>query len=414
MNASVKSMRARMRPLKHRFASLRRQWWALTARSPDANAVERNLNLLDPWIIQNPYPYYEVLRKQSSVHFLKQQGIWLVLDYEDVAGALKQPQVFSNSPRHYLDPFLVGADPPEHTRARQYVTPNFSNKELSNLNGYIEESACRLLAQALCKQPHFDIVSDFAIPLAEFAFARMLGLTDDAITTLRQAAASKAYDAEYFQKVELFFSDYLSIVHGKDGENLCTRLVSRSETSSFTKKDIAGMLAFHWAAATATTRMVISTCTHILLQNGDLFSELRNNQELLPQFIEEALRFDSPTQTIWRRTVEKTALAGVSIPANAEVRLCLGAANRDPKHYENPDQFLLHRNPKDHLAFGAGPHYCLGAGLTRSETLIALRVLIEKCPGLKLANTGHAIHYEAHADSRALKSLPVVAEAQAH
>ncbi len=409
MKALAKSIVGRVRALEPRIAGMRRQFWTMTASSPDVNDLVRNLNFLDPWIIKNPYPYYEILRRRGSVHFLEQQKAWFVLDYDDVVSIMKQPQVFSNCPRSTLDPVLLGADPPQHTQTRQFMSPHFSPRDLSKLNDYIEESANKLVDEAL-KKPYFDIVSDFAIPLTEFAIARLLGLNgEDVVLARRAAAAGKKYEADYFESINRFFADYLNTVKGDEEGDMCARLVSASQSNAYSKRDIVGLLSLLWAAATASTRMLMSTSTNILLDNPELFSNIKDNQDLLPQYIEESLRFDSPTQTIWRRSVQETTVAGVAIPANAEIKLCLGAANRDPKHYDNPDKFLLERNPKDHLAFGYGPHYCMGAGLTRMETLTALKVLINRCPDLRRAKPGQSVKYDALEDSRALKSLLVMA-----
>jgi len=385
-----------------------RQTSAFIQTQPEITAA--NFNLHSPDVLQNPYPFYEALRAKGSVHFLEQHGFWLVLDYDDVASALKQPHIFSSKPALGLDAVLLGAEPQEHARARQLLSPYFSMQAMTKLTGYVESSVKNLLDEA-SRKTEFDVVSELAIPLTENVIAHLLGLDEEDVAVLRQRVGANKYQLNYYQTLEEFFADYLKEIEKKSDDNFCNQLLRRGNgNDKFIKEEAASLMKLLWVAGTTTTSMLISTSVFLLLHHPQVMFEIQNDMSFLPLFIEESLRHDAPEQTAWRTTTTETEIAGVKIPKDAEVRLCLAAANRDPKHYTNSESLILKRNPKDHLAFGLGHHYCLGATLARLEARVALEAMLTRFSTLRPMQRINEVRYVQSLHFRALEKLIVTAE----
>ncbi|MCA1632271.1 MAG: cytochrome P450 [Acidobacteria bacterium] len=173
--------------------------------------------------------------------------------------------------------------------------------------------------------------------------------------------------------------------------------------------EIASVLKLLWDAGTVTTSMLIATSALLLLRHPRIKAEAQRNLRVLPTFIDEALRFEAPDQLASRVTREDVELSGVVIPAGANVKLCLGAANRDPEHFTEPESLSLQRNPNPHLASSAGPHYCLGAFLARMEARVALETLLTVWPNFTAARPLSTVSYVESIQFRALKYLFVKA-----
>jgi len=351
-----------------------------------------NFNLYSQGVLQNPYPFYEALRKKSSVHYLKQHGFWVVLDYDDVASALKQPHLFSSKPAIGLDAVLLGAEPQAHVPARRLLSPYFSTQAMKNLTDYAECSVNNLLDEA-GRKSEFDMVGEFAIPLTEDIIAHLLGLNSEDVMDLREHIGVNKYQLNYFQTLEEFFTNYLDKVEQKTAGNFCNRLLQGNGDDRFTKEELASLMKLLWVAGTTTTSMLISTSAFFLLHHPQVMFEIRSDINLLPQVIEESLRLDAPEQTAWRTTTMDVEIGGIKMPKDAEVRLCLAAANRDPKHYLTPECLILGRNPKDHLAFGLGHHFCLGAMLARLEARVALEAILTRFATLRAVQKINKVRY---------------------
>jgi cytochrome P450 len=301
---------------------------------------------------------------------------------------------------------LIGKDAPDHTVIRQALLPHFSMRGLSDIGAYIEQCAQDLLKPAISRN-EFDIVKEFAMPLADLVMGHVLGLTVEEVNSLQRSIDSNRYQPSYFSSLERFFSDYAKTRDGKSEDHFLQRLVHAAGTKELGEAEIVSLLKLLWIGGTTTTSALISTSVQIFLYHHAVAYEIQNDSDLVPQFVEEALRFDPPEQMVARVTLQETQVAGCSIPLNAQVRLCLGAANRDPKHYMNPDLFILSRNPKDHLAFGAGAHYCLGAVLGRLEAQIALKTLLQLCPRVRASQPAQSAPYIQSDQFRALEKLMV-------
>jgi cytochrome P450 len=165
------------------------------------------------------------------------------------------------------------------------------------------------------------------------------------------------------------------------------------------------LIRFILLAATDTTRTLIGNATLALLKNQDQLEILRENRELMPSAVEEALRYEAPAPLAERRTTQEVEIDGITIPAKAFVCLMIGSANRDPEVFEDPDRFLITRDASRHLSFGDGPHYCLGAQLTRMETAAALEGLFFQTKKVKALESLDSVRYIASSKLRGLTAL---------
>ncbi len=366
----------------------------------------KTFDMFSDAVVQNPYPFYESLRARGSAHYLAKHGFWLVLDYDDVSACLNKPSQFSSEPAKGLDAVLLGADPASHLETRRALAPHFSPQGLASLTDYIESCAAKLLDEAV-KDNEFDVVADYSVPLVEMVIARILGLSDEHLQAVRQCIGKSRHELSYVPELGELFTNLLSNWQDFPDESFA-KLMLKCESVKFTVAEVASLMRLLWIAGTTTTGFLISSAANVLLHHRAVMAEVRENPELLPELIEEVLRFETPEQTVWRLSLADETFAGVVIPAQSQIRFCVGAANRDPKHYRNAEMFVLGRDSRDHLAFGAGPHYCLGAALSRLESRIALKVLLNKFPSLQAKESFESLRYSQSEHFRAIASLRVL------
>lgn len=353
-------------------------------------------------IIKNPYKIYTDLGEKSSVHFLEKHGFWLVLNYDDVANGLKQTNLFTNLLGRELDSVLVGADAESHQRVRTMLNPFFSNQAIKKLEDFTQKKSLELLEKAK-KDESFEIVNEYSIPLTESVIAHLLGLTDNELEFLSNELKSQKYQLGYYDLLTEFFTKHLE--QKKLGDDLLSNLINEKKLST---TEIISLAKLFWVAGTTTTSMMISNAIFQLLKFPPIRQKVQNDFNLIPTFIEESLRLESPEQMAWRVANEDVEIGGVKIAKDAQIRFCLGAANRDANHFANPNEFRLDRIQKDHLAFAGGAHYCLGASLARMEARIALESLFTELPNFKESEDLNSIKFVKSYHFRAIESLQIM------
>lgn len=385
-------MIARLRRLLGRLAPGRRP-------APGAGGVD----LSSPAVMRDPYPHYAALRRAGSVHFLPAHGFWLVLGYDDVLHALKNPQHFSSARAPVrFDPYLNEVDPPAHTRARRAVAPFFSTAAIQALEGYTRSCARELLERGR-GAAEFDLVDGYAEPVTERVVGRLLGMEHGDTEALRRRLAPfrRPLDPELFRLLEESLRGHLERSPGGP-------LLRGEGEGALSPDEAVGLAKLLWVAGTTTTSRLIATTALQLLRHPALRAEVLADPARVPAFVDEAVRLDAPEQMLWRVAQEGAELSGTRIPAGAEVRLCVAAANRDPAHFPDPDAFTPGRVPNPHLSFGAGPHFCPGTRLARMQARVAVEVLLEEWPDYAAARPLAALSYGESFDYRALTALPVV------
>lgn len=307
-----------------------------------------------------PFPAFERLRRSGDVHFLPRHGHWILLGHDVVKEALARPETFSSSPQDQVDAVLLGADPPRHAAARRLIARFLTAAAITELAAHARRDAAGLV------RPAFDLVADFAVPLARTAAARLVGLEDHEIAAILTApdislpaTALTAQSRALLMRSRLF-GDLLREGEGQIDETAASSLVR--------------LLC---RAATETTERLIVRTGAAYLGQPELRGQVDRDPGAMAAFIEEVARLFPPEPNVVRRTTRTATLAGVPIPAGAHVFLSLLAANRDPKRFAHPQQLRLDRGRNVHLAFSGGPHQCIGAGLGRQLTAAAMACLAE-------------------------------------
>lgn len=360
-----------------------------------------DMNALDARFLDYPFPTYARLREESPVH-RNGDGSFLVTCYDEVAAVLNGDSMSSDKKiplagvfgpdapiyEHHAN-VMVFLDPPDHPRVRGLVAHAFRTRALALWGPRIERVVDDLLAEALTGGS-MDLIRDFAYLLPLTVVGEMLGVpTDDrerfrtwgaAVTASLEPNPSAQVIAEANSTVD-DFKGYLGELADRrrrePGDDLMSILVSAEEDgATLSEAELLHNAAFVLNAGHETTSNLIGSGIDALFRHPDQLELLRSRPELVDSAVEEMLRYDSPNQIGGRLALRDVTLRDTTVPANTFVWVSNGAANRDPAAYENPDQFDITRTPNPHLAFGHGPHLCLGAALARMEARIAFDRLV--------------------------------------
>ena len=333
--------------------------------------------LTTPAVFADPYPAYQQLRDHTPLNYLGLPpgtipGIdepiraWAFMKYDDVYGALRDHDTFSSEdPRAgQFGPkmALIQDDPPRHTRFRRLVNKAFTLKRIEALEPWIASVTNKLLDEM--GEGETDVVQSYTIPLPVKVIARLLGIPGkDYVTYFGQMAATRR-------------------AHGAD--DLITALVEAEVAGeSLEDWEVLGFCILLLIAGNETTTNLIGNILNVLVDRPALWQQLREEHSLVETVIEETLRYESPVQRLFRVTTREVAVSGVQIPQGANITIFYGAANRDPSAFLQPDEFRLDRDLRNHVAFGMGIHYCLGAPLARAETRITLNAFLDRFPVLR-------------------------------
>ena len=388
-------------------------------------------NPFAPRTMQDPYPAYAELRTRAPVHRSGLLQGWVFTRYADVKAILCDHRRFGSDPRNGSIPVLrramlpppeeyamVMLDPPDHTRVRSLVSRAFTPGAVAALEPRIRGHLATLLDE-IADPSAFDLMESVARPLPLMVIAEMLGVPpEDRATFGRWSArgarlleptigirewragkvAGQAFDA-YFRRVirERRASprdDMVSaLLRAQDGE---ARLSDR---------ETLNVLRALLAAGNETTVNLIGNGFLALLRHPEQLERLRADPELIPGAVEELLRFDPPVQTDFRCVLADCEANGQALRQRENLFLLLGAANRDPEVFEDPDRLDVGRRAPGHLSFGSGIHHCLGAPLARLAGRIVLEMLLERFRSIKLAR--HRPRFRPGLVLRGLESLPV-------
>ena len=351
---------------------------------------------------QNPYPAYREFRARSPFVAewpvvllsgeVRQVRAWMLLKYDHVNGALRDPATFSSQQygAESVGPKLVmiSDDPPRHDILRKLINKAFTNRRISELVPWIKDVAGQLLDE-LPTGASIDAVNTFTMPLPVQVIARMMGIPGEDQTAFRRwSDALVAFSGSTFTPEErvrngMEMLDYFRKTSAARRENLGGDLISAVVDAEVNGKrleewEVLGFCVLLLVAGNETTTNLMSNMLNILVDRPALWRRLRENRELVESAIEETLRFDSPVQMLTRRATRDTEIDGQKIREGEQVAVCYGAANRDPAMFPDPDTFLLERDNSRHLGFGAGLHYCLGAPLARMEAAIMLNAMLDR------------------------------------
>jgi cytochrome P450 len=377
-------------------------------------------------VMHDPYPGYQSLltgTQVPNVWYNRKRGIWIIAGYDDVRKALRDNEELSSAQsqsrfRVYL-PSMNAADPPEHTRLRKFVSRAFTARAMAAWQTNINEVADELVDTVIA-QGHTEAVTELAKPLPTRLIARMLGIpqqdqpqfvawSDDMVAGafapltahgMRLSARSGSATAAMRRSLDPLIAQR----RRNPGDDLISMMTPADADDVLTDDEIFWSAAMLIGAGSETTTNMLSGLLLTLAQRPELYARLRAHPELIPAAVEEQLRMGSPVQGFYRTATRDYPVGGQTIPAGARVLLLFAAANRDPRHYEDPDTFDLDRNPTDHLAFGGGVHYCLGVPLTRLEGARVFSQLLPRVEEIRLAGD---YRYLDNPTMRGLEHLPL-------
>ena len=388
----------------------------------------------NPWdetFRANPYPHYKPLLEGPPRILNLFMPMALVARYADVVRVLRDHERFSSVPprsplleeriKVFGDaPRVLFADPPVHTRLRRLVSQAFTPRRIRALEPLIEQMTDRLLDQAAARG-EFEAMADLANPLPVMVIAAMLGVppehyesfkrwSDAVVEADNTLPGTKLPDSvtEAFGALRRYFAEVIEKRRQKPGDDLVSVLVTaREEKEALSEEELLAFVVLLLLAGNETTTNLIGNGMLALGRNPEQLARLRKQPELMPKAIEEMLRYDSPVQATVRHPKEDVELAGVTIPAKTFVFVVLAAANRDPAQFKDPETFDITREPNDHVSFGEGIHFCLGAPLARLEGAIAIGRVLTRFPHLRLAEP-LTLSYKGSYFLRGVTALPMV------
>jgi cytochrome P450 len=353
------------------------------------------------------------LRREDPVHWDARNGFWLITRHADVRELSKQPERFSSEPKgpwHLLENrfSMQSLDGPEHRRQRAIVAKAFTPRMVRRL-GETARSTAHACVDAVAARGHCEFVSDLAAPVPLRLIADMLGLPlehfelfrfwSDAISTSGPGVTSSPEFVAAQARLETLLheeadrrrreprDDLISAVVAAEAEGVL-HFGSEESFAGFAKDDLVSFAQFVLLAGNETTRNAISRGVLALIEHPDQREKLRANPELMPSAVDEILRWTTPVRVLRRVVTSDTELHGRKLRAGDSVLLLYVSANRDERVFADPFAFRIDRQPNEHLAFGIGPHYCLGANLARMEIETVVRVVLERLPDLRIADRG--------------------------
>ncbi len=369
--------------------------------------MSSSINLFDPAFREDPYPFYAESRARGPVAQVDPIGAWLVTGYDAVVEVLKSPSVYSSAAMHGAlsqietdeddgpPPMVITTDPPKHDRLRTLVNRGFTPGRIGRIEPRIREIAVDLFG-AMDARGECDLVADLAVPVPVRVIAELLGVDPDrfedfkrwsqaAIAIFGRPASPEVRAAANASIDEL--SDYIEAAAEErrvdPRQDLISVLIEKESEDALTVDEVIGFVILMLIAGNETTTNLIGSTAIALLDNPDQLAAVQAEPALIPDLVEEALRYTSPVQLLFRQTLREVQLGGVTIPAGAIVLPSYAAANRDPARFPDPDRFDVKRNPQGHLAFGLGIHFCLGAGLARLEARVVFEELIPRLEKLQ-------------------------------
>lgn len=416
--------------------------WAGTTRrvhnrgmTAPASSQALLVTLLDPAHRADPYPVFRQIREGGPLH-IAENNLHVFSSFADCDEALRHPDSCSDrlksnvaqraiaagqQPRPFGTPGFLFLDPPDHTRLRRLVSKAFSPKVVKALEPDIAAMVDGLLDK-VAAAGEFDVIADLAYPLPVAVICRLLGVPIEDEPKFSWASALLAQGLDPFfaftgeapgfeERLEagLWLRGYLRELierrRAQPADDLISGLIAVEESGDqLTEDEIVATCNLLLIAGHETTVNLIANAALAMLRRPRWWTALGENADLAPAIIEEALRYDPPVQLVGRVAGADMTIGEARIPKGETMMLLLAAAHRDPAVTERPDEFDPARASARHLAFGKGPHFCLGAPLARLEAAVALSAVTRRFPGARLAGEPD---YKPNVTLRGMASLPV-------
>ncbi len=404
---------------------------------PALDGAPLEFNPLDPAFIADPYPFYRRLRETAPV-FKTPQGLWLVTRYEDVAFALRDKRFgkdfVGNLERRYgdlarmnepavanLGRTMLVLDPPDHTRLRGLVTKAFTARRVADMRPRIKAQVDAQLDRVIDKG-EMDVMRDLAHRLPVIVICDMLGIPEEhrapflagsnvsgrILEPVPMSREELDQANRNIQMANVYFNQLCDLRRREPRDDLTTELVRAEEAGDkLSAEELQANIGLLFGAGHETTTNLIGNGLLALHRNPDQWQRLKADPSLIPNAIEELLRYNSSVQISGRVTNAPVEIGGVTLAAEENVITLLGAANRDPAQYQDPDSLDVGRTNVRPLSFGGGIHYCLGAQLARLEAELVFTALVERLPNIELPEKD-APAWRRSFTLRGLSRLPAV------
>lgn len=388
--------------------------------------------------VRDPYPTYAWFREHAPVAQVRNPNtsteVWWVTRHADVKRILANPKLFSSDPRHanaataqaslpFFDKseLILGgvafAEPPLHTHRRKLIGKTFSPRRVDAMRQTVEQVTTELLTEMADRGGRADLMEAFAKPLPVRVIAGQLGVpASDPQYFCRWMELMISNDPDEFAQAPGAVGDmvgYLSQLvaakRARPGDDLISDFtIAGDGGNGFTEVEILAIVFALLVAGYETSSNLICNGTLALLEHPAQLAKLRGQPALIGPAVEEMMRYDGPsTSVVWRFPTEDVEVAGVAIPSGDPVLPLISAANRDPAAFADPDGFDIERTDLDHVSFGYGPHFCVGAALGRLEGSIALPALLARFPNLSLDAPRNELRFRGAFMTRGLFGLPV-------
>ncbi len=389
-------------------------------------------NPLSARMARDPYPFYAELRARDPVHYSRLLDAWVFSRHADVDAILRDFQRFSSDQRKrdpglrrrrrslpMPEPTILFLDPPDHTRLRSLVNKAFTPRAVTALEARIRGMAGELLAGG--DPAGFDLMEALADPLPVMVIAEMLSVPPADRAQFKTWSNQRARILEptvsgrelqiaqqASRSLDAYFRAIIEARRAEPRDDIISALVHVEEAGDrLTEREMLGMLRLLLVAGNETTTNLIGNGVLALLRHPEQMRALRDDPGLIPAAVEELLRFDTPVQATLRLVLEDCEVNGFPLRRGDNAVLLNGAANHDPAAFDHPDRLDIRRGESNHVAFGRGIHYCLGAPLARLEARVAIEVLLERYSALRLLSDSPA--FRQSIVLRGLEVLPIAA-----
>ena len=386
-------------------------------------ALDFDIKRLTPSFLDDPFPVYRALREHDPVHRMP-DGSYFLSRYDDCATVYRDPGTWSSDKTIDFRPSfgesslyehhttsLVFNDPPYHSRVRKLLAPAFTPRALKALQPRIEALVERLLDRA-AERGTIDLIGDFAAAIPLQLIGDMLGMPEGEREPLRDwslsilGALEPVLSPQQFQRgtkavddFKIYLRDLIarrSREQNADEAEILSKLIAASELAPgggsgerLSDLELLHNCIFLLNAGHETTTNLIGNGVDLLIRNPEALRDLRDHPELIETAVEEFLRMESSNQLGNRRAAQDTLLGNVAMPKGTYIHIGIGAANRDPAQFPDPDRLDIRRHPNRHLAFGTGIHACAGMSLARMEAQVAIGALVRRFKNIESA--GHPV-----------------------
>jgi cytochrome P450 len=380
--------------------------------------------------IADPYPYFDWLRAQCPVHREPQHGVYMVTGYEEAFAVYADPDTFSScnsvtgpfpgfpvplegrddvseliEERREELPFsdqIITMDPPKHRDHRHLLMRQLTPKRLKENEDFVWRLADRQI-DSFITRGECELIGDYANPFTLFVIADLLGVPEEEHDEFRDALARQPRDNAVGSTSSEMSHNPLAWLYDRFGRYIEDRrreprddVLTALATTRFPDGelpeviDVVRVAANVFAAGQETTVRLLGTALQLLGDRPDLQQLLRERRELIPDFVEETLRMEAPVKGDFRLARRQTTVGGIEVPAGVTLMVLNGAANRDPRRFEDPTEFRVDRgNAREHLAFGRGVHSCPGGSLARLEARVSIERLLDRTSDIRISEAQH-------------------------